>query len=300
MKTTCYTMLFAVGLLASCQGKGSGYDASGVFEATEITVSAQGAGELLELDIREGQSLQAGQSVGIIDTLQLSLKREELLGNLQATDSRRYDVNRQMASIRQEIATQQRERRRTENLLQANAANRKQLDDINARIAVLEKQLAAQTETLEKENRSVGGQVRMLEAQIAQVEDQMRRCIITSPATGTVLAKYAEPGELASVGRALFKLGNLADMYLRVYITAPQLTALKIGQQVRVFADEGEDGRREYSGTVSWISDQAEFTLKTIQTRDERANLVYAVKVAVKNDGYIKRGMYGEIKIDEE
>ena len=169
-----------------------------------------------------------------------------------------------------------------------------------ARIAVLEKQLAAQTETLEKENRSVGGQVRMLEAQIAQVEDQMRRCIITSPATGTVLAKYAEPGELASVGRALFKLGNLADMYLRVYITAPQLTALKIGQQVRVFADEGEDGRREYSGTVSWISDQAEFTPKTIQTRDERANLVYAVKVAVKNDGYIKRGMYGEIKIDEE
>ena len=205
-----------------------------------------------------------------------------------------------MASIRQEIATQQRERRRTENLLQANAANRKQLDDIDARIAVLEKQLAAQTETLEKENRSVGGQVRMLEAQIAQVEDQMRRCIITSPATGTVLAKYAEPGELASVGRALFKLGNLADMYLRVYITAPQLTALKIGQQVRVFADEGEDGRREYSGTVSWISDQAEFTPKTIQTRDERANLVYAVKVAVKNDGYIKRGMYGEIKIDEE
>ena len=165
---------------------------------------------------------------------------------------------------------------------------------------MLEKQLAAQTETLEKGNRSVGGQVRMLEAQIAQVEDQMRRCIITSPATGTVLAKYAEPGELASVGRALFKLGNLADMYLRVYITAPQLTALKIGQQVRVFADEGEDGRREYSGTVSWISDQAEFTPKTIQTRDERANLVYAVKVAVKNDGYIKRGMYGEIKIDEE
>ena len=300
MKTTCYAAIIALWLLASCRGGDSGFDATGVFETTEITVSAQGAGEIKLFDLREGQTLQAGQAVGYIDTLQLSLKREELLGSLQATDSRRYDVNRQIASLREQIATQRREQKRYENLLQANAANRKQLDDINARLAVLEKQLAAQTETLEKGNRSVGGQVRMLEAQIAQVEDRIRKCVITSPATGTVLAKYAEPGELAAQGRALFKVGNLEKMYLRAYITAPQLTTLKIGQSVRVFADMGEEDRREYPGTVTWISDQAEFTPKTIQTRDERANLVYAVKVAVKNDGYIKRGMYGELKLNGE
>ena len=133
-----------------------------------------------------------------------------------------------------------------------------------------------------------------------RLEDLIRKCVITSPATGTVLAKYAEPGELAAQGRALFKVGSLEEMYLRAYVTAPQLTMLKIGQSVRVFADMGEKDRREYPGTVTWISDQAEFTPKTIQTRDERANLVYAVKVAVKNDGYIKRGMYGEIKFSEE
>ena len=291
MKTIFYALSAAL-LLASCRGGDSGFDATGVFETTEITVSAQGAGEIKLFDLREGQTLQAGLAVGYIDTLQLSLKREELLGSLQATDSRRYDVNRQIASLR--------EQKRYENLVQANAANRKQLDDINARLAVLEKQLAAQTETLEKGNRSVGGQVRMLEAQIAQVEDRIRKCVITSPATGTVLAKYAEPGELAAQGRALFKVGNLEEMYLRAYITAPQLTTLKIGQSVRVFADMGEEDRREYPGTVAWISDQAEFTPKTIQTRDERANLVYAVKVAVKNDGYIKRGMYGELKLNGE
>lgn len=299
MKILCYAMGTGL-LLASCMGKDRDFDATGVFETTEVTVSAQGAGEIKQFDLCEGQTLQASQILGYIDTVQLSLKREELWGSLQATDSRRYDVNRQIASLRQEIATQQRERRRIESLLRANAANRKQLDDIDARIAVLEKQLAAQAETLEKGNRSVGGQVRMLEAQIAQVEDMMRKCVITCPVTGTALAKYAEPGELASQGRALFKVGNLEEMFLRVYFTAPQLTRLKIGQSVRVYADMGEDERREYTGTVSWISDRAEFTPKTIQTRDERANLVYAVKVAVQNDGYIKRGMYGEVKVSEE
>ena len=295
MMKTIFYVLSAGLLLASCRGGDSGFDATGVFETTEITVSAQGAGEIKLFDLREGQPLQAGQAVGYIDTLQLSLKREELLGSLQATDSRRYDVNRQIASLREQIATQRREQKRYENLLQANAANRKQLDDINAHLAVLEKQLAAQTETLEKGNRSVGGQVRMLEAQIAQVEDRIRKCVITSPATGTVLAKYAEPGELAAQGRALFKVGNLEEMYLRAYITAPQLTTLKIGQSVRVFADMGEEERREYPGTVTWISDQAEFTPKSVQTQDERDNLVYAVRIAVENDGYLKIGMYANV-----
>ena len=236
--------------------------------------------------------------LGYIDTVQLSLKKQELLANLEATDSRRYDVARQIASLREEIATQKREQQRYQNLVQAKAANQKQLDDINARLATLEKQLAAQTETLENGNRTVSGQVRMLEAQLAQVEDQIGKCRISSPINGTILSKYAEAGELASQGRALFKVGDIVNMYLRAYITADQLTELKIGQSVRVFADEGESGRREYAGTVSWISDKAEFTPKTIQTRDERANLVYAVKIQIQNDGFVKRGMYGEIKIN--
>ena len=293
----CFAAIGMMVSLVACEGGSGDYDASGVFETTEVTVSARGTGEIMRFDIEEGHQVEAGQAVGYIDTIQLHLKKEELLGNLMATDSRRYNVSRQIASLRQEIATQKRERLRYENLVREKAANQKQLDDINSGLAVLEKRLAAQVETLENSNRSVSGEVLMLEARIAQIEDQIAKCVITSPVRGTVLSKYAERGELAAQGRSLFKVGDLSDMYLRVYITAPQLTTLKVGQQVKVYADEGEDGRREYMGTVSWISDKAEFTPKTIQTRDERANLVYAVKVAVKNDGYIKKGMYGEMKL---
>jgi len=295
--SSCFAAIGMMVSLVACKGGSGDYDASGVFETTEVTVSARGTGEIMRFDIEEGYQVEAGQAVGYIDTIQLHLKKEELLGNLMATDSRRYNVSRQIASLRQEIATQKRERLRYENLVREKAANQKQLDDINSGLAVLEKRLAAQVETLENSNRSVSGEVLMLEARIAQIEDQIAKCVITSPVRGTVLSKYAERGELAAQGRSLFKVGDLSDMYLRVYITAPQLTTLKVGQQVKVYADEGEDGRREYMGTVSWISDKAEFTPKTIQTRDERANLVYAVKVAVKNDGYIKKGMYGEMKL---
>ena len=295
--SSCFAAIGMMVSLVACKGGSGDYDASGVFETTEVTVSARGTGEIMRFDIEEGYQVEAGQAVGYIDTIQLHLKKEELLGNLMATDSRRYNVSRQIASLRQEIATQKRERLRYENLVREKAANQKQLDDINSGLAVLEKRLAAQVETLENSNRSVSGEVLMLEARIAQIEDQIAKCVITSPVRGTVLSKYAEQGELAAQGRSLFKVGDLSDMYLRVYITAPQLTTLKVGQQVKVYADEGEDGRREYMGTVSWISDKAEFTPKTIQTRDERANLVYAVKVAVKNDGYIKKGMYGEMKL---
>lgn len=297
MKSAVYLLGLAV-LLFSCHNEDGEYDATGVFETTEVIVSAQGTGEIMRFDIDEGKTVDAEVELGYIDTVQLSLKKQELLANLEATDSRRYDVARQIASLREEIATQKREQQRYQNLVQAKAANQKQLDDINARLATLEKQLAAQTETLENGNRTVSGQVRMLEAQLAQVEDQIGKCRISSPINGTILSKYAEAGELASQGRALFKVGDIVNMYLRAYITADQLTELKIGQSVRVFADEGESGHREYAGTVSWISDKAEFTPKTIQTRDERANLVYAVKIQIQNDGFVKRGMYGEIKID--
>lgn len=282
-------------LLTACGRNDDGPDATGVFETTETTVAARVAGELVKLDVEEGRALAAGQAVGLVDTMQLHLKKRELMARLRAADSRRYDVRRQLASLRQQIATERRERRRYEGLVARGAANTKQLDDIDARIAVLEKQLAAQNETLEKGNRSVSGEIEAIEAQLAQTDDMLARCVVTAPTAGTVLAKYAERGEMAQQGRALFKMGALDRLYLRAYMTAPQVTGLKVGSRVTVLADMGEEGTRRYEGTVAWISDKAEFTPKTIQTRDERANLVYAVKVAVKNDGFIKIGMYGDV-----
>jgi len=285
-------------LLFSCVSKNSQYDASGVFEATEVMVSAQANGELVEFNVTEGQKVDANAQLGYIDTIQLYLKKMQFRANMKAVESRQYNVVRQVAALHEQIATQKTELERFENLVKANAATQKQVDDISAQIAVLEKQLAAQTETLENNNRSVSGERSGLEMQIAQIDDQIRKSVVASPISGTVLSKYAQQGELATQGRALFKVADIENMNLRVYITADQLTTLKIGQKVKVFADRGKSERMEYAGTVIWISDKAEFTPKTIQTRDERANLVYAVKIAVKNDGYIKKGMYGEIKIE--
>jgi HlyD family secretion protein len=220
----------------------------------------------------------------------------QLLASMTAVDSRSYNVSLQIASTKQQIAKQQTELARFQNLLRSNAATQKQVDDIAAQIDFLQKQLAAQTETLNNTNRSLSGESRALQIQVEQITDLIRKSIISSPITGTVLAKYAEAGEVTAQGKALFKVGDINNLFLRAYITADQLTQLKLGQTVKVFADFGKKERKEYPGTITWISDKAEFTPKTIQTRNERANLVYAVKIAVKNDGYIKIGMYGEVK----
>ena len=293
-----YVIVAAVAFtFAACSDKNKEYDASGVFEAAEVMVSARGTGELIRFDIREGQTVKAGEALGLIDTTQLHLRKLQLLGTLKAVDSRRYNVERQVASLRGQIAAQKRELARFESLVRENAATRKQQDDIAAHLAVLESQLAAQTETLASGNASLDGETQAMSAQLAQSEDQIAKSIVASPIDGVVLAKYAEQGELATQGRTLFKVADLENMFLRVYITADQLTSLQLGQRVRAFADWGEKERHEYEGTVCWISDKAEFTPKTIQTRNERANLVYAVKVAVTNDGYIKAGMYGDVQL---
>ncbi len=298
MKTNIFCVIATTLILSACGNKNGQYDASGVFEATEVMVSARGTGEIMQFDIQEGQNVESGKQLGCIDTTQLYLKKVQLLANMKSVESRHYNVSKQIASIQQQIATQKTEQKRFENLIKSNAANQKQLDDINAQISLLERQLDAQKETLENSNKSVSGESLGLEVQVAQIEDQIHKNSIYSPIHGTVLSKYAQQGELATQGRALFKVADIENMNLRVYITASQLTALKIGQHVKVYSDHGESDRKEYEGTVIWISDKAEFTPKTIQTRDERANLVYALKVAVKNDGYIKKGMYGEIKIN--
>lgn len=289
------SIISAMTLLTACSGSDSKYDASGVFEVTEVMVSARVAGEIMELDIDEGTEVTAGEPVGYIDTVQLYLQRLQLEANVKAAESRICDVEKQTAAIRQQIATQKKEQTRFENLVNANAGNRKQLDDITAAINLLEKQLDAQTETLINGNANAKAQAEALKAQIALTDDMISKSTIASPVDGTVMAKYVEIGELAVQGRTLFKVANINDIYLKAYITSGQITGLKIGQEVKVFADSGDSDRKEYRGVISWISDKAEFTPKTIQTRDERANLVYAVKIKVQNDGYIKRGMYGEV-----
>jgi HlyD family secretion protein len=216
---------------------------------------------------------------------------------MKAIDSRSYNVSLQIASIKQQITKQQTELTRFQNLLKSNAATQKQVDDIQASIDLLQRQLAAQTETLQKNNNSISLEIQSLAIQVEQVEDLIRKSIISSPIDGTVLAKYAEIGEVAVQGRALFKIADINNMFLRTYFTADQLNKLKLNQKLSVFADFGEDDMREYTGTITWISEKAEFTPRTILTKDERANLVYAVKIAVKNDGYLKIGMYGEVKI---
>lgn len=300
MKTYCMLLAGVALMLGSACTRGDGdFDASGTFEATEVVVSAEASGRIMAFTALEGDVLSVGQSVGYIDSVQLFLTKCQLLASAKAVVSRRPDVAKQIAAIKQQIATQQREKQRAENLIAARAGNQKQLDDINAQIDLLNKQLVAEESTLEKSVTGVNEESSALEIQVAQVEDQLQKCRIVSPVSGTVLVKYAQQGELATVGKPLFKLADVEHLFLRAYITSAQLTELKLGQSVKVFSDFGRDGRREYSGKVAWISDKSEFTPKTIQTKDERANLVYAVKIAVKNDGYLKIGMYGDMKIAE-
>jgi len=284
-------------LLTSCGKSGLNYDASGVFESTEVTVSAKVTGEIKSLQIAEGQEVTAGQSLGQISTVQLELQKSQLLSTKTATASKKLDAMRQVASIQQQISNMQREKERFDALLKDGAATRKQVDDIDYQISVLEKQLAATREQVSTSNTSIDSQTESILAQVSLIDEQIKDAQITSPLTGTVLDKYAEQGEFAMPGKALFKVANLDEMQLRAYVTADQLSRIKLGKDVKVYADFGSKEQREYDGKVVWISNKAEFTPKTILTQDERADLVYAVKIAVKNDGYIKIGMYGEVKL---
>ena len=301
MRIHQYICSVAIGLvLGACTSQEEQYDASGIFETTEVIVSAKGTGELQSFQVEEGQAVRQGEVLGWIDTLQLSLKDRQLAASLLATESKRLDEKRQVAHLRQQIENLQREKERVTALLNAKATTAKQVDDIDYQIKVLQNQLVATQEQINSSNSSLSRQSESIQAQRAQMEDQIRNAMISSPITGTVLTKYAEQGEFAVPGKALFKVADVSQMKLRAYITADQLTQLQIGQAVAVYADRGITDRKRYAGRVVWIADKAEFTPKTIQTRNERANLVYAVKIAVENDGFIKRGMYGEVRFNEE
>lgn len=290
-----YTLIATALLsLAACNRGDGDFDATGTFEATEILVSSEANGKIMELNVEEGDRLDAGALIGYVDSTQLSLKKMQLSAGLRSVDIRKPDIRKQIAALEQQIATARTEQQRMENLVKAKAGNQKQVDDIVNNIKYLQKQLDAQYSTLNKTTGGADAEAEGILYQIMQLDDQLQKSRIVNPQAGTVLVKYAEPGEVTAAGKPLYKIADTDLLYLRAYITSDQLSTLKQGQTVRVFADYGENDRREYPGTITWISDKSEFTPKGIQTKDERANLVYAIKIAVKNDGYLKIGQYGE------
>lgn len=286
------TLLFVAG----CQQKEKGFDASGAFEADEIVISAEANGTLKEFSLEEGQILKAGQVVGYVDSLQLHLKKVQVESQIQALLGKKPNISVQLAALKEQLSTAETEKKRVQNLVAGDAATPKQLDDVQAQIEVIKKQIAAQQSALEITSSGIGRDATPLYVQMEQLDDQLQKCRIVNPVEGTVLTQYTEQYEMATMGKPLYKLADLRTLTLRAYITGNQLPQVKLNQAVKVLTDDGNGGFKEDAGTITWISDQAEFTPKTIQTKDERANKVYAIKVKVKNDGSYKIGMYGEIK----
>jgi HlyD family secretion protein len=303
-------LLSVLAFLFSCHSKTSEFDASGSFEADEVVVSSQANGQLLEFSVNEGDSLAPGQVVGIIDSSSLSLQKAQVNATIHSLAEKTQTVAPQVQLLKNQLAVQQaqlknlaHEKERIERLVKADAATGKQLDDINSQIEVTNRQMevtrqqiAVQRSNIATQNRGILSEKAPLEKQVALVNEQLSRARITNPAKGIVLTKYAEQGEVTTTGKPLYKIADLSVMTLRAYVTGNQLSQLKLNQQVNVGIDDGNGGYRMYKGTITWISNKAEFTPKTIQTKEERANLVYAVKIRVPNDGYLKIGMYGEVK----
>lgn len=292
------TVTIAAGLvmLASCGQNEKAYDATGTFEATEVTVSAEQSGKLLRFAVQEGENIEAGHEVGLIDTTQTWLKLQQADATKGVYQSQKPDMEAQIAATRQQLAKARQEQQRYKELVDDGAAPSKMLDDATSQVKVLEKQLAAQVSALSTQVSTLDSQLSTIDVQKSQLKDQLQKCHIVAPLSGTVLEKYVEQGEFATPGKPLFKMGDIRQMYLRAYVTSAQLQQVRVGQKVGVQADYGNGQKKAYEGTVSWISSRSEFTPKTILTDDERADLVYAVKIAIENDGFVKIGMYGEVK----
>jgi HlyD family secretion protein len=285
---------FLLALLAtSCHSINDEPDAYGSFEATEVTISAQANGRIVQFNVVEGQLLDSGQYVGFIDTTDLHLKKVQTAGQRNATSSRTDDLSAQIAVQEQNRVNILIEKARVEKLLEDGAATRKQLDDINASLNLIEKQISS----IKSQNKGVLDQTGSIDQQIAQIAESISNARIINPVKGTVLIKYAETEEIAMYGKPLYKIADLRMMHLRVYVTGAQLPYLKIGDDVEVRYDKNDTENAKTTGKISWISQTAEFTPKTIQTKEERVNLVYAVKVLVSNDGTLKIGMPGEIRL---
>ena len=294
MKRIVY--IVAAMLAVSC-GTEAKFDAQGIFEATEVIISSEAAGRILSFDIEEGMAINADEPLAVIDSVQLHLQRSQLEAQLSALLNSRPDVQTQVASLREQIATLKVEQRRIENMLRDGAATEKQKDDIDSQIRILESQLSATLSTLNTNTSTINSNAEAIRVQISALNDRIGKCRAVSPISGTVLVKYAQEGELATVGKPLVKIADLGNIYLRAYFTSDQLANIKLGDEVTVTADFGGEERYDYVGRIAWISAESEFTPKTIQTKDSRANLVYAVKIAVENDGRLKIGLAGEVKL---
>jgi HlyD family secretion protein len=302
--------IIVVLMMMSCSNRNSKYDATGTFETDEVIVSSELSGKILDFRVEEGQTFPKDSIVGTIDAENISLQKEQMEANIQALGEKTADATPQVILLENQLAVQQsqldnllHERTRISNLLKQDAATGKQLDDINAQIDMAQKnllvtkqQINVQRNNVATQNRGILSEGKPLQKRVEQLDDQLKKASIVNPVSGTVITKYAEAGEITSAGKALYKIADLSTMTLRAYITGTQLSQVKLGQQVKVLVDDGADKYKELPGTITWIADKAEFTPKTIQTKDERANLVYAVKIKVKNDGYLKIGMYGEVK----
>ena len=295
MKRTFIYLIIISSLATSC-GNSKEFDATGNFESTEIIVSSEVIGKLITLNVNEGDLVKQDSVIGYVDSTQLFFQKERIIKSIDAVGAKMSDIPLQTASIKQQIKNLEIERHRAENLVNKNVGNQKQLDEINYQIEVLNKQLAAGVNTMSKANISISKERESLLSQIEVLNDQLSKTKIKSPISGTIITKYIQAGELLTIGKPIFKIADINEMILRVYLSADIMTKVKIGQNVKVFVDFGDESK-EYVGVISWISPKAEFTPKTIQTKDERENLVYAAKVIVKNDGFIKIGMFGEIQI---
>jgi HlyD family secretion protein len=295
MKTLTLISITAI-LLWSCKSGKNEHDASGTFEAVETIVSSEASGTIKALHIEEGQTLQNGEVIGYIDSTQLYLKKKQLVAQINAVLSKKPNISAQLAALQAQLKQAEHEQQRLSNLLKSEAVTQKQMDDVNAQVDIIKKQIDAQQSSLDILTTGINEETLPVQAQIEQLNDQLNKCKITNPVNGTVLTKYAETNEMTTNGKALYKIADLSSIVLRAYITSDQLSTIKLNQTLKVLVDAIDGNRKEYTGQIEWISSKAEFTPKTIQTKDERANLVYAVKIKIKNDGYLKIGMYADVK----
>lgn len=296
MKPISIIVVVGAFIIGSC-GKGKNItDASGAFEADETVISADASGTIKQFNIVEGQTLQAGQSIGYIDSVQLYLKKMQLEAQVKTTLSQLPDISTQVASLVVQLKSAEKEQQRISNIVKAGAASQKQLDDANSQVEELKKQIDAQHSSLGITSTNISQQTMPLKVQIEQINDQLAKCKIVNPVSGTVLAKYVRQFEMTTTGKPLYKIADISSLILRAYITGDQLSLIELDQKVKVMVDDGKDKYKEYRGTITWISDKAEFTPKTIKTKDERADLVYAIKILIKNDDLLKIGMYAEVK----
>ncbi|CAN5217474.1 HlyD family efflux transporter periplasmic adaptor subunit [soil metagenome] len=295
MKTISFFAICSL-FFFSCGNKDTNADASGSFESEETIISAGASGTLMQFTVEEGQDLKENQSIGYIDSMQLYLKKKQLEAQIKSVLSQRPDITAQVAALQVQLKSAEHEQQRISNLVKAEAGTQKQLDDANAQIEIIKKQIAAQQSALGITSSSITQQTEPLQVQIQQIDDQLSKCRIINPVNGTVLTKYAEKNEMAVTGKPLYKIADISSLTLRAYITGNQLAAIKLNQKVNVMVDDSKSGMKTYEGTITWISDKAEFTPKTILTKEERVNLVYAIKIKVANDGLLKLGMYGEVK----